>query len=249
MTNKLILSANQPYFAPFPGFFYKAHLSDIFVILDEVQFPRGTTWLTRNRFKNDRGTLWMTIPVWKKGLGLQKIDEVGICHEVSWAKKHLAGIRNAYARAPYFMDHMHFVEEVFTRKFERLIDLNLKIINYLMKHLNIETRVILLSELGIKDRGDHLIIEICRRMGASHFVAQNAAGKYLNADLFKEAGIQLKFFRPPSLVYPQLWGNFVSNLSAFDLIFNCGEKARDILVVKEGTLPTGQSFGQSKENP
>ena len=224
-------------------------MSDIFVILDEVQFPRGTTWLTRNRFKNDRGTLWMTIPVWKKGLGLQKIHEVRICHEVSWAKKHLASIKNAYARSPYFLDHMHFVEEVFSRAFERLIDLNLNIINYLMKHLNIETRVILLSELGIKDRGDRLIIEICRRMGASHFVAQNAAGKYLNADLFQEAGIQLEFFKPPSLVYPQLWGSFVSNLSAFDLIFNCGEKARDILVVKEGTLPTGHSFGRSKENP
>ncbi|MBW1887919.1 MAG: WbqC family protein [Deltaproteobacteria bacterium] len=39
---KIILSANQPYFSPFPGFFYKAYLSDIFVILDEVQFPRGT---------------------------------------------------------------------------------------------------------------------------------------------------------------------------------------------------------------
>jgi len=34
--------------------------------------------VTRNRFKNDLGTLWMTIPVWKKGLGLQNIDEVRI---------------------------------------------------------------------------------------------------------------------------------------------------------------------------
>ena len=71
----MILSTSQPYFSPFPGFFLKAFLSDIFVILDEVQFPRGTTWLTRNRFKNDQGTLWMTVPVWKKGLGLQKIKE------------------------------------------------------------------------------------------------------------------------------------------------------------------------------
>lgn len=71
----MILSTSQPYFSPFPGFFLKAFLSDIFVILDEVQFPMGTTWLTRNRFKNDQGTLWMTVPVWKKGLGLQKINE------------------------------------------------------------------------------------------------------------------------------------------------------------------------------
>ncbi|MBT8369996.1 MAG: WbqC family protein, partial [Deltaproteobacteria bacterium] len=77
----MIVSTHRPYFAPFPGFFQKAHLCDIFVILDNVQFPRGTTWITRNRFKNDQGTLWMTIPVWKKGLGLQSIDDVRICHE------------------------------------------------------------------------------------------------------------------------------------------------------------------------
>jgi len=55
--------------------------SDVFVILDNVQFPRATTWITRNRFKNDQGTLWMSIPVWKKGLGLQKLNEVRICHD------------------------------------------------------------------------------------------------------------------------------------------------------------------------
>ena len=35
-------------------------------------------------------------------------------------------------------------------------------------------------------------------------------------------------FKPP--VYPQLWGNFIENLSYIDLLFNCGEKSRKILV-------------------
>jgi len=98
----MIISAYQPYFAPFSGFFAKALRSDLLVIMDRVQFPRGTTWLTRNRFKNDQGTLWMTIPVWKKGLGLQKIDEVRICHEGRWARKHLVSLKSAYANAPFF---------------------------------------------------------------------------------------------------------------------------------------------------
>ncbi len=72
----MMISVNQPYFFPFVSFFYKAYLSDNFVILDDVQFPRGTTWITRNRFKNSQGNLWMTVPVIKKGLGLQKINAV-----------------------------------------------------------------------------------------------------------------------------------------------------------------------------
>jgi hypothetical protein len=226
----MIISANQPYFAPFSGFFYKVHLSDIFVILDEVQFPRRTTWITRNRFKNDQGTLWMTVPVWKKSLGLQNINEVRICYEGRWTKKHLESLKSSYSNAPYFKDHSSFVEEMFSEGFERLVDLNLGIIRYLAELLRTNTRIVLLSDLGIKVRGSQLLIEICKRVGGTHFLAQSPAGKYLDANLFQEAGIQLVYFKYPSLIYPQLWGDFVPNLSAFDLIFNCGPKARDILI-------------------
>jgi len=219
----MIISANQPYFFPFPGFFYKAFLSDTLVILDSVQFPRGTTWITRNRFKNSQGSLWMTVPVKKKGLGLQKINAVKICHDARWDKKHFQSLKNAYSNAPYYKEHISFVEKLFSSRFEKLIDLNLEIIRYLMKHLRIDTPILLQSELGIQAKGVQLIIEICKQTGASHFLT------YLDTDMFKMEGIQLKAFKPLSLIYPQLWGNFIPNLSALDLIFNCGPKAHDIM--------------------
>lgn len=230
----MIVAASQPYFAPFPGFFYKAHLSDVLVLLDEVQFPRGTTWITRNRFKNDQGTLWMTIPVKKKGLGLQNINAVRIYHESPWARKHLASFKNAYANAPYFADHINFLKKLFSKKIEKLIDLNLEIIRYLIRHLNIDTKVVLLSELGIQARGDRLLIDICRVMGASRYLAQSPAQKYLNPDLFRDAKIKLAYFKPPVIIYPQLWGSFIPNLSALDLVFNCGPKAHEIITAGGG---------------
>ena len=226
----MIVSVNQPYFFPYPGFFYKTYFSDVFVILDDVQFPRGTTWTTRNRFKNHQGNLWMTVPVKKKGLGLQKISAVRICHDGRWEKKHLESLKNAYAKAPYVKDHLNFLEELFLTKFEKLIDLNLKIIRYLMKNLQIDTELILLSELAINEKGNRLLIEICKRLGASQFLAQSVARKYLDADKFKESGIRITDVKPPSPVYPQLWGNFIPNLSALDLILNCGSKAHDIMI-------------------
>lgn len=226
----MILSANQPYFFPYPGFFYKAHLSDIFVILDTVQFPQGTTWVTRNRFKNHRGTLWMTIPVWKKGLGLQRIDRVRICHEGRWAKKHVESLKNAYEKAPYFEEHLEFVERMFSLNVEKIADLNLRIIRYLLDQLQVETKLILLSELDIEARGDLLHIELCEKLGADCFMAQKGAEKYLNESLFQDKGIELAYFRPSSPIYPQLWGSFIHNLSAFDLLFNCGPKARDVFI-------------------
>lgn len=225
----MIISANQPYFCPFPSFFYKAHLSDIFVILDAVQFPLRTTWITRNRFKNDQGTLWMTVPVKKKGLGLQRIDRVRICREERWARKCLDSLKSAYAKAPYFNEHLSFLEELFSSQFDKLVHLNLAGIRYLIKLLHIDTKIMLLSELGIQAKGDQLLIKICKRVGASQFLAQSPAKKYLNLDLFQQSEIELTYFRPPTPVYPQLWGRFIPNLSTFDLVFNCGPKVNDIL--------------------
>jgi len=225
----MIISAYQPFFAPFAGFFCKAHLSDIMVILDEVQFPQRTTWLTRNRFKNDQGTLWITIPVWRKGLGLQKINEVRICPEGNWRKKHLASLKTCYANAPYLKDHLDFVTEIFSERFEKLVDLNIAVIQYLKKHLMIKTPLILLSSLGIQGRGNELVIEMCRKIGSSDYLAQRSAEKYLNKDLFSSSGVQLHFFDPPVPVYPQLWGEFIRNLSSLDLLFNCGPKGHEII--------------------
>ncbi|MFA5111129.1 MAG: WbqC family protein [Desulfobaccales bacterium] len=225
----MIISANQPYFCPFPGFFYKALLSDVMIILDEVQFPRGTTWISRNRLKNDQGTLWLTIPVWKKGLGEQNINQVRICYEGRWPRKHLESLKSAYGNAPYLGDHLSFIEGLFASRCEKLIDLDLAIISYLMNCLQIQTRLVLLSELGVKARGTQVLIEICKAMGASTFLAQSQAKKYLDADLFQKEGIELRCFRYVPLVYPQLWGDFLANLSIFDLLFNCGPKARHIL--------------------
>ncbi len=225
----MIVSAYQPYFAPFPGFFLKALCSDTIVLMDGVQFPQGTTWLTRNRFKNDRGTLWMTVPVLKKGLGLQNINEVRIYHDGRWQKKHLASLKTGYAKAPFFEEHLPFLEDIFSEKFEKLIDLNIIIIRHIMECLRISAKIQLLSGLDIEAREPQLSLEVCRKLGASHFLAQSSAKKYLDRSEFKKNNIELVFFNPRPLVYPQLWGPFVPNLSALDLIFNCGPKAPTIL--------------------
>jgi hypothetical protein len=170
------------------------------------------------------------VPVWKKGLGLQRIDQVRICHERSWAKKRLASLKTAYRRAPYFQEHQTFIEETFSKKFDRILDLNMAVIHHLMKALGIRTKLSLLSDLGITTTGNVRLVEICRRLGASQFLAQSAAKKYLEETLFHDAGIELKYFNPPTPAYPQLWGNYLGNLSAFDLVFNLGPKSHDILI-------------------
>jgi len=226
----MIISTNQPYFAPYPGFFYKAHLSDCFVILDDVQFPRKTTWTTRNRFKNDQGTLWMTIPVRKKSLGLQKISVVGISPEGNWQKKHLRSFQHAYANAPYLSDHLGLMERVLSEPYKLILDLNMEIINYIMRYLKIKTRMVMMSGLEVSGKGFPLIINICRSVGATRFLVQSSALSYYNQALFAAEGIELVSFKKPDYIYPQMWGDFIANLSVLDMMSNCGHKTRDIVM-------------------
>jgi len=230
----MIVSAYQPFFAPFSGFFEKALRSDVMVLMDDVQFPRGTTWITRNRFKNDQGVLWLTVPVWKKGLGLQKILDVRICHEGRWVEKHLSSLESAYAKSPFFYDYFPFVEEIYRASYERLVDFNTAIIKFLFARLNIDARCLLLSDLGIKDREPELSIMLCKRLSATWFLAQRSAEKFLDKGLFDSAGVKLSFFRPSVPVYPQLWGQFIPNLSVLDLLFNCGPRASSYIGKQAG---------------
>ncbi|HPI93475.1 MAG TPA: WbqC family protein, partial [Deltaproteobacteria bacterium] len=222
---RVILSAARPYFCPYPGYFARILSSDVFVVLDEVQFPRGTTWITRNRFKNDQGTLWMTIPVWKKGLGLRKISEIRICREGRWQKKHLASLRQAYHHAPYRDDHLGIFEQMFLSGQESMVEMNMELMAYVLAELGCTCRIVRMSGTGVAGQGTRLLVELCRALGADRYLVQDPARKWIDADLFKEAGIGLEFMRPSTPVYPQLWGGFIPDLSLFDLMFTCGPRA------------------------
>jgi hypothetical protein len=226
----MIFSTHQPYFCPYPGYFAKAMNSHVFVILDSVQFPRGGTWITRNRFKNDQGIFWIGMPVWKKGRGLQKINEVMICREGRTDRKRMESLKTAYAQAPYLEEHLPLFERVFSGRYESIGDVDVEIIRYAAGCLGIPARIVLLSDLGILERGTSLIISLCAALGASEYLAFSSARTYLDEDLFRRAGIGISFINPPAPVYPQLWGDFIHNLSIFDLLFTCGPKARDIMV-------------------
>jgi hypothetical protein len=225
----MILSAARPYFCPHPGYFARILASDCFVVLDTVQFPRGTTWVTRNRFKNDQGALWLTVAVRKKGLGLQKISDVQVCRDERWRRKHLASLRQAYRDAPYLEEHLGIFERLFLSGPDSLCEMNVEFITHVLAELGCATRVVRLSETGVAASGTRLLVDLCRVLGADRFLVQDSARKWLDARLFEEAAIGISSVNSCAPVYPQHWGAFIQNTSVFDLLFTCGPRARQYL--------------------
>jgi hypothetical protein len=233
----LIVACHQPLFLPWPGLFFKALKADLLVLLDHVAFPMGTTWVSRNRIKNEGGPFWLTVPVMKKGHRNAPINTIKIFNGRDWRRKHLSSIRQAYAHAPYLEDHLPFFSDLYARSWGKLIHLNVTIFEYLKKTLDIKTPYRLSSQFGLQEHGSSLLVEICRRTGADIYCTAAAGKKYLDESAFEKAHIDIAYYcyNPPT--YPQLWGEFAANLSVVDMLFCCGPKSGE-LVQKSGFMRT-----------
>lgn len=228
----MILATHQPIFLPWAGFFYKAFKSDCMVLLDDVQYPRGRSWLNRNRLKNEDGELWLTVPIRRKGRGLEAIREVEVYDERAWRRKHLRSIAQNYARAPYLDDYFESIDDIYRANHTQLLDLNIRLIRFFSETLSSETPLLLQSELGAGGTGTDLLVDVCKRVGATHLAIFPGVQKHLDTESLTEHGIMLSHldFDPP--VYPQLWGDFIYNLSILDVLLNCGPKTTSIVLGK-----------------
>jgi len=199
------------------------------VLLDDVQFPLGGSWINRNRFKNDQGELWLTVPVWKRGRSLQRIDQVEIYNEENWQKKHLLSLVHAYSHAPYWDEHSQFCQGIYQNPWHGLLELNLDILDYLRSALSIGQPFLRNSSLAIESKGSQRLVDICKALGARKYLTIASSHKYLDEDLFQKSGIHLVYYKYEAPVYPQLWGDFLANLSVLDLLLICGPKSAGLI--------------------
>lgn len=225
----MVVTTHQPIFLPWPGLLYKGLRADTTVLLDEVQFPLGRGWMNRNRLKSEQGELWLTVPVRRTGRGKQRIRDVELCDETDWRRRHVLGIRQNYAHAPYLDEHLPAIEAIYARDETRLIELNLDLIRFLWNALGLQGKLLLQSELGVSGRATGLLISICQALDADTYLALPFVEKFLDADELRAGGIALASARFSPPVYPQLWGEFRYNLSALDLLLNCGPKSLAVI--------------------
>ena len=218
-------SYSQPYFIPFPGFFVRASLVDRFVILDSVQFPRGFTWVRRNRLKGKDGVLWLSVPIKRKGMGLRPIREVEIFYGENWIKKHLLSIKHSYLHAPYFEALFPDVEKIYRKTHEKLLYLNLELLHLIREKFSFRDNFILQSNLGVKDKKEALLLSLAEKLGADELLLSREAKAHLDLDFLKKEGLKISLFEYRSPVYPQLWGDFIKDLSSLDILFNLGPAA------------------------
>jgi hypothetical protein len=219
------LAIQQPEHIPWIGFFNKMIQCDLFVYLDNVQFKKRY-FENRNKILGTAEILWLTVPVVSKGLYTQKLCEVQIDNDQVWKKKYKGRLEHVCGKYPFWNDLKEIVYPPLDKSFERLVDLNLALINNIREYLEIDTPTVLASEMSCEDlKGSDLILEICSRANADLYISGPDGISYLESEKFLKNRIEIVYhdFQHPE--YPQLGKEFTSHLSVLDLIDNCGKNS------------------------
>jgi hypothetical protein len=224
----MIVSVNQPAYLPWLGYFHRIAVSDVHVVLDQVQYEKNS-FTNRNKVRTSTGSCWITVPVRTGGRFGVAIRDLEIDNGTAWRRKHRDTLRQYYARAPFFGEHASFVADIFQREWTRLADLCDVATTYLLGTLGIRTRIVSSSSLGITGVKDALVLNLCRALGATTYVSGAFGRRYLREESFREVGIDLIYQSYQHPVYPQVYQPFEPSLSIVDLLFNCGPRSLEVL--------------------
>jgi hypothetical protein len=220
----MILSAHQPAYLPWLGYFDKIARADVFVYLDTVQFEKNS-FINRNKIKTPNGASWLTIPVKTKGHMRGSLRTTQIDESQPWRARHLKSIRANYGKAPRFDECFAKMETLLATRESNLAEFCLYQLRFWLDELRINTRVVRSSELTISSSKSQLALDLCHQLGAQRYLSGMLGRDYLVEADFVKAGIELEYQRYDSVVYPQLWGEFIPDLCVLDWWMNMSDQS------------------------
>lgn len=227
-----IAAIHQPGYLPWPGFFHKIFLSDVFILLDHVSIARQN-FTARVPVRTHSGQKYLRVPL-RKHHPSTCIKDVYPADE-DWVPSHL-GMLRFYHKSPFFKQYFPWVEDLLLRinHSEDLASINSFLIIEICQLLKIETPILRSSLMHPQEKSAALMIELSKKAEATIYFSGTRAKNYQDSALFQEHGLDLvyqRFFEyMESQPYPQAQGEFMNGLTILDTIFNLGvEGTRELL--------------------
>lgn len=212
---------------PYPGFFHKLAMSDIFVIMDDVQYDKRYT--NRNVILDPNGPTRLTVPINKKHkFSANMLVEIN--NDMPWEDYHWKKMRMCYAKSKFFHLYSDYLEDLYKRRWDLLFELDLETVKKVMAWLEIRIPVIKESELHVQGDGTERLINVCKAIGADTYVSGRGGRNYLNERLFESNNVKLEYQVYAPAPYTQRFTEtFIPDLSIIDMISNLGPSAQELL--------------------
>lgn len=179
----------QPYFIPYPGYYLLYKYTDIFVILDDVQFNRRG-YVHRNKLKFNNHLSWLTLPLKKKGRNtlINELEFDLKSEQMQKFREKIEFITNNESSRDFKNDLLNF--EI--KPLDYIIKLNNKITN----DLGISKKTILSSSIPTLNlKGEEKIIRICKYLNADEYINLPRGKQLYTKDNFKKNRIKINFLK------------------------------------------------------
>lgn len=212
---------------PWLGFFAKIARSDVFILLDDVQFTQGHNkhnWTTRVRIATSNGPLWLSVPVARSGMGLQRILDVRTPEgDGRWLVKMIKTIRESYLKMPFFSEIFPRIEAVLSSHKSSLCETNILLIEEIAGMLNLKTKIVRSSTLDVRSTSTNRLVDLTLACGGKIYLSGDGAADYQLDEAFNVAGLETRKLGFQHPTYPQRRDyDFVLGLSVLDVMCNVG---------------------------
>jgi len=220
----------QPYFFPYIGYFQLIAASDVFVLHDDVQYIKGG-WVNRNRILFNDAARMITFPVHKDAYDLPIKARNYV--ESDKARKDIINlIKQSYAKTPYYRHVFPLLEELMMFEETNVARFNENLIRRITEYMGLNRKIISSSDME-KDNslaGESRVLDICKRLGATHYFNPIGGTELYHRDAFLQCGITLRFLESQNERYDQGKGTWLPFLSIIDvLMFNPIESLQHLL--------------------
>lgn len=218
---------SQPQLFPWTGFYELAAQADVFVHLDDVQFP-DRSFTNRVQIKTPAGTTWMTIPI-RDRTARRLINETAAM-DGPWRKQHRELVRHALAQAPFLDEALAILDRAHAES--HLTPLIVESFEGPARHLGLlrGADIVYSSALDVETRSSQRILDLVLRVGGTRYVTAHGAANYLDHEAFERAGVAVAYAEYSRTPYAQQHGAFTPYVSILDAIANLGREAARLIV-------------------
>jgi hypothetical protein len=222
----VVVGCHQPNFLPWLGFFAKIARSDVFFLLDDVQFTQGANkhnWTSRVRIGTANGPHWLSLPVRRSGVGRQLIVDLQTDEASRWLPKMLRTLESSYRKAPYADDCLPQIIRSLSEHQGSVCETNLRLIRVICAILDLKTKLMCSSERPVSGAATERLVNLTLSEGGTTYLSGGGADDYQAIGQFEQAGINVRKLGFQPQPYPQRRGlEFVPGLSIIDALCYLG---------------------------
>ena len=150
------IGIHQPNFIPWLGFFNKVYNCDTFILLDDVQFSKGSFTNRCKILDNDNKESWVTLPI-TYSFG-DKINQIKLSNS-NWQNILAKQIENFFSNKPEFEKNWPEIKkEILSIEDSNLSKINFKLIVFMLKKMDIKRKIIFSSDFNLKLKSTELLI-------------------------------------------------------------------------------------------